>query len=64
MFVEAKAEWVMKIWVPLIIGTISILCVLIEFRVGLQYMGQLFGGSAEQYFGDSALCGDVQDRRG
>lgn len=59
MIVEAKAEWFMKIWVPLIIGTISILCILIEFRVGLQYVGQLAG---LDYFGDSALCGDVQDR--
>jgi hypothetical protein len=59
MLVEAKAEWVMKIWVPFIIGTISILCIGIELRVGLQYMGQLSG---LPYFGDSALCGNVEDR--
>lgn len=35
---QARAEWVMKLWVPLIIGAISIACILIEVRVGIQYI--------------------------
>lgn len=41
MATQEHAEWIMKIWVPLLIGSISIVCILIEVRVGVQYIGQL-----------------------
>ena len=61
MFVEAKAEWVMKIWVPLLIGTVSILCILIEFRVGIQYIGQVAGDFIDYTPEDPFLCGNVEN---
>lgn len=33
----------MKIWVPLIIFSITIACILIEFRVGVQYYAAKIG---------------------
>lgn len=36
-------EWTLKVWVPLVIGTISILCTLIEARVGFQYVVTVLG---------------------
>jgi hypothetical protein len=41
--VQAHAQWVMRIWVPLVILTISVLCVAIEVRVGIQYIGEVAG---------------------
>ena len=43
ILVQARAEWVMKIWVPLIILSISLLCILIEARVGVQYYAEESG---------------------
>lgn len=48
----------MKIWVPVLIGTVSILCILIEFRVGVQYIGQL--ANFEEYSTEDIICGDIQ----
>lgn len=40
---QGWAPWIMKIWVPLLIGLISILCILIEARVGIQYWAAKVG---------------------
>jgi hypothetical protein len=42
MLVQEKAAWVMKVWVPLLIGAISLACIVIEARVGLQYLADIF----------------------
>ena len=38
----------MKIWVPLVIGLISIATILIEARVGVQYYAELSGAEWAQ----------------
>jgi hypothetical protein len=43
MAVQGCAPWIMKIWVPAIIFTITLACILIEFRVGVQYYAAKVG---------------------
>jgi hypothetical protein len=42
MLVQRHASWVMAIWVPLLVGTITLACILIELRVGVQYVADVF----------------------
>jgi hypothetical protein len=58
MAVEARAEWVMKFWVPLLIGVVSICCILIEFRVGYQYIGLYI--DEDNFQPDAQECGAEQ----
>lgn len=39
--VQGCAPWIMKLWVPLVIFSISIATILIEARVGIQYYAEL-----------------------